>query len=56
MSEKFIVEGWKLFKGELFSSKQTTLKSLIRLLLLLYSSQRKTTATQTNGIGNICGN
>ena len=29
MSEKFIVEGWKLFKGELFSSKQTTLQRLI---------------------------
>lgn len=29
MSEKFIIEGWKLFKGELFSSKQTTLQRLI---------------------------
>ena len=29
MSEKFIVEGWVPFKGELFSSKQTTLQRLI---------------------------
>ena len=29
MSEKFIIEGWVPFKGELFSSKQTTLQRLI---------------------------